>query len=123
MTVATLGYAGFAPQSGGNGWREGLANVSSCLHELANDEHYELPGWFRSACDRTSVYILDPIVDLSYGRFPSTWKGSWLMQFVDRWHQENEFEPAPYGWTALKTWLRFRRTALGNFNSIILRQK
>lgn len=92
MTVAMMDDGTFDNEPDKTNWRESLKQISDCLFELANDDRYELPNWFRSACERTSVYVLDPSIDILFGRVPELWK-------------------------------RGVQSALGNVNSIMLRQK
>ena len=92
MTATTIDHIAPAHEEDEKGWRDGLKDISNCLFDLANDQSYDLPNWFRRSCEQTSVYVLDPIVDILSGQVPKFWK-------------------------------RGLHSAVGNVNSIMLRQK
>ena len=106
-----------------SGWRHDWATISLWLFELQDDHSHNLPGWFISVSMWTALFVIDPIIDLSCGIFPSSWTSSWPIRFVDRWHIRHNSTPAPYGWSAFKAWLTIKLSVLGNVNSIMLLQK
>lgn len=108
------------------GWRHEWATISNWLFELDDDHNHNLPGWLVSFGVRTSLFVIDPIIDISRGHFPGTWKCCWPKFFVDDWHADCRGGNAPYGKIALRAradrltrWLRVPR----NLKSMMLRQK
>src|SRR4051794_40958273 len=95
------------------GWRHDWATISLWLFEL-QDHHssHDLPGWFISVTLWIALFVIDPIVDISTGSFPDTWKGCWPNRFVDEWHRDFRGGPAPYGKAAHLAALRRIRSWL-----------
>ena len=107
------------------GWRHDWARISLHLLQLGEDDQ-GLPGWFVSSCMWIGLEVIDPVIDLSLGRFPSSWKSRWPNRFVDEWHRDRRGGAAPYGETArlralrkLTWWLPVPR----NVKSMMLVQK
>ena len=100
-------------------WKAAGYAIAGSLMEAGMQK--DVPLWWSRLCE-FSCHTIDTVLDLLALRCPLIVKAC-FRNYVDRWHQELEWGPAPYGWTAFRGRLDRKLADLSNYPSILLRQK